>query len=784
MALSTDITEAIGDMGYVSLSKMPSPKKEYVVSFERLSGGLNLNELDYRIGNDETPEMKNLLWLDGVLSCRDGQVWVNSVPGDELYAAYEALWNGKMFIHSGTKLYCVNPETGVKTELFSKAGMTEGGTFFPYGENLYYKTKGSYVVITYDGTTFSASGVSGYVPVTLVNCSPVNGSGDVYQPENRISSKKELWYNAEFTLTSVVVGDLVVSIEDSYFRMRINTPGSYVFSYTTEWQLDGETVDPLDYGITVGGTPASGNSITVKLTFTDTYYLPVKDADVSKVVVDEVELTPEGFEITCSREELTATVDAATWRGEVNTSGNYTFVYASGTDTWSLDNVTVDLDDYGVSYSSTSIPALVDTDSITVSYEKGDYWVDTEAGAVHFYTAPPVTYPETNNTVQITYDKPNPVAEANIMDCTIVATYGGTGALCVVMAGCSTQPNAYFWNGQTTISMDPTYFPMTQYQLAGNAVDAITGFGKQQGYLIIFKDGSVGRTSLETTTADDRLAIDLPYTNINAKIGCDLPKTIQLIENNLTWCNTTQGVHFLANTSSAYENNVVCLSNKINESSDNWTQGLLYDVRNNSVKAVVSHDDEKRYWLVAGDHVWLWDYYLSNYKDPSWFYFDNIKGRAFIQKDDVIWHFDAQSRLTKFERVFYDYDPSENGNGAINKVFRFATQYFGTYDNLKTVNSVIINTRSDTNSIVDLYYMTDYEERRDLTQLQGIAWALVPRNLERRVLTGSGFAHVFRRKPHCRRVHYFTMRLENSTPTMDMSIVSAQIYYTYQGRYR
>lgn len=767
-------------MAYVNLSKMPSAKREYVTSFDTLAGGLNLQELDYRIDNNESPEMKNLLWREGVLSCRDGQVWVNGTDGGTFYTAYERLWNGCMFAHSGDSIYAVDTD-GTRTLLYTASDtMDVRGKFFPYNEKLYYKTEGHYVCIEYNNGAFSASDVEGYVPVTYINCSPLNGSGTIYQPENRISSKKTLWYNASYVLTPSVSGDFSVSVEETYFRIMCNNvPGTYVFTYTTEWKLNGNAVDPLAYGIAIGGTPVNGDTITIYYAFLNRYYLPLAGLNIDNITVDGVTKVQESLEYEVSTLGVTATLDKETWRSYVTVSGTYAFVYDYDNDVWTLNGSSVSLATYGIAV----VGSPVDQTTITVEYVRGDYYLDNDGASVIFYDAPPVTYPETNNTVHVTYSADNDTAYENIMDCRYAAVYGGTGALCIVMAGSKTQPNAYFWNGQTSIAMDASYFPMTQYQLAGDSVDPITGFGKQQGYLIIFKKGSVGRTTLGTETVDERMTIDLPYVGINSKIGCDLPHTIQLVENNLVWCNTVRGVHFLANTSAAYENNVVCLSDKVNDSGNSWNPGLLYDVRNVDAEVVVSHDDEKRYWLVANGHAWLWDYFVSRYTDPSWFYFDNINGRAFIQEHDDVWHFDSRSRLTHMERCYYDYDPI-GSSGAIDKVFRFATQFFGTYDNLKTVNSVIINTRSDTNSIISLRYLTDYETRDDLTPLEAVSWRLVPRNLTYRNLTGSGFAHVFRRKPHCRRIKFFTMRLENNSPSMDMSIVSAQIYYTFQGRQR
>ena len=92
--------------------------------------------------------------------------------------------------------------------------------------------------------------------------------------------------------------------------------------------------------------------------------------------------------------------------------------------------------------------------------------------------------------------------------------------------------------------------------------------------------------------------------------------------------------------------------------------------------------------------------------------------------------------------------------------------------------------RSDTNGTTRLTYITDYERRDDLTPLKVRHWRLWPRNLSYRSLEGTGFAEVFRRRPMCRRVRHYTMRLENSGIGEDLSIVSAQIFYNLQGKDR
>ena len=620
-------------MAYIKLSGMPDPKVEYTVNFSVLNGGLNINELDYRLGTDESPDIQNLIWRDGVLSSRDGQVWVSEDKTlGKGYALYERQFNGWLFAHIGAKIYALKPSADEPVFVQVYEGAPEiRGSFFQYYDKLYYKTVGAYIQIEYNSTddTFTAGAVEGYIPNTVLNATPAEGAGDLYQPENRIQSKKQVKYNASEGVTE--------------------------------------------------------------------YHLPVASIDaVTEVKVD----------------------------GVVKTEGT-------------------------------------------------DYTVNKTTGVVTFVTAPPVTTPATNNTVWITYDKANPDAYNSIMDCPYAATYGGSGDLCIVVGGCKAQPNAYFWNGNN-IAMDATYFPFSQYQLAGGADDAVTGFGKQQSYLVVFKEHSVGRTKLDTTEVDERLTIDLPYIAINDKIGCDLPWTIQLVDNNLMWCNREQGVHVLKDSSSAYENNIMCVSLKINGTGDR--PGFLSKIRRAEV--VSSLDDGKRYWVCTAKEAWVYDYENTAYKDPSWYYFTNINAVSFASELDDTWHLDADGRLTHFTRGFADYGQ------AIYKKFKFATQFFGGYDRLKTVKSVIIVTRSDTNSTAQLTYSTDYGTYKDPTALASSTWRLSPRNLATRNLEGAAFGSVFRRRPLLRRVRHFTMWLENNTAGEDLSIVSAQIFYVYEGRLR
>lgn len=631
----------------VSLNSYPAYAKTHVVDFPKLNGGLNIRELNYRLAVNQSPNMKNLWWQDGVLQCRDGQRYLSSATtlGTGWTCAEESFW-GHAFFHIGTGIYKADLSVLESGESYAPEDFTltavaanvpeNRGTFFRYGGCLFYKNRGGFFKISYQESTQSFTAVdmsqpvNAYTPIIVINASPDNGSGTAYQPENRLSPRKEVHYNAK--------ADTAV------------------------------------------------------------YHLPVKPVDeVVSVSVDGVEKT-------------------------------------LGT----------------------------------------DYTVDLAEGTVTFTTAPPVTDPATNNTVEIVYSRANADALSSIMDCCYATVAGNGNNLCILLAGSVKQSNAVFWNSNDNFTMNPSYFPMSYYNLCGDSDELVTGFGKQYDDLILFKSYSVGKLVFGVQTIDERDSIAFQYQSINSKIGCDLPWSIQLIENNLVFCNAHRGVHYVASSSAAYENNIVCISDNVNGAGE---VGLLHDIA--TAEVVASMDDGERYWLGMGGHVYLWDYRVSTADDPSWFYFTEVAGIAYFRDEaNKRYHLDAAGRVTVFERSFLDYA------GAIDKVYTFPTQYFGGYNRLKDILYILLVVRSDTDTEVKLRYDTDYERRVDLAPIQSFSWKLSPRNLQRRCLSVSRFGRVAKRKTGCRHVQHFSLTLGNNAAQEDLAIVSAQIYYRYQGEER
>lgn len=718
-------------VNYVNLTHLPTPKREYTVNFERLTGGLNLYAPDYRLKTNESPDMENMVWKNGTLCSRYGQNYVyvpETLEHSTEHSCFSELFWDNAFFHFGSKLYYAEPAARIEQGDFHElcdlasaeyAGLDYApnrGSWLRYGDNLYFKAPGVFVEIEFTGSGFGAHNVAtnAYTPITYINANWQNGSGDSYQPENRLSANKTIWYNAgteekvETFSGDGTTTDFTITTSDFVYVTDITVDGMSVGN----WDVSGTTLhfynSPNTWTVENGdmhmvtAPPAGTDNIVVTMQCAvKTYYLPVKDSHTQII-----EITVDGTATTA-----------------------YTF------------------------YPTT--------------------------GLITFTSAPPVTQPFTNNTVRVTYSLANTDAYNSIMDCPYAIVYGGNQNICMVVGGCNAQPNAFFWNGNN-IAMDVSYWPMEQYNLGGDTEDAITGFGRQQGQLVVFKNRSVGKVSMQftevanNTNSTARTYIEMDYTQINSKIGCDLPWTIQLIDNNLVFCNTEQGVHYIKDSSSAYENNIVQISTKVN--GDNGRVGLLQRIRDAEI--VSSFDDERRYWLIAGDKVFCWDYELSEAKDPSWFYLSGIDAPALFMDVDTIYHIDSYARVVVFDNSYADF------GGDFERRYQFATQYFGSYDRLKTVTRAIFTLRADTDFRIKITYKNDYEIRDDLTQIEHYGWRLVPMNLNWYNLSVEPFAHVAIRKPGCRHVRHFATVLTCTGAGFDMPLLSAQVMYKFEGRDR
>ena len=254
-----------------------SPHPTHTLDVTTLNGGLNLWDLDYRMKVNQSPDCVNVYWKDGSLASRPGQEYVfeQLEPDPEaetpvvdygvFCACFRRLWHEKIIAQKGTRIYAIDPEDGTHTDIFDPYdSLTQraGGTFFVFGDKLYYMNGVDYVVVTAStvGTSvvLSAARVQGYVPVVVINRQPSGSGGDLYQPENRIAAGKEVWFTADGTSTIYVLP--YQNLDQTGLIVKVTDPTTFVETTYTEVESNPGateyTVDRTAGTITFGAAPA------------------------------------------------------------------------------------------------------------------------------------------------------------------------------------------------------------------------------------------------------------------------------------------------------------------------------------------------------------------------------------------------------------------------------------------------------------------------------------------------------------------------------------------------
>ena len=672
---------------HVKLSSMPDPKELSSVRLKNLSGGLNLSVEPDECGSRQSPDLLNLCYRDGALRTRPGLRQL--IPGDGDYAEasgrvcfYGRLFHGFVVYACGTSIryFCPAEEAGAAEaptvqelpDCIPKG--TGRGSWFPFGEALYYKARGIYLALTLtacgtlqvstllrdrgDGSCTVGSDV--YTPVITISRSADGSAGTAYQPENRINPQKTVWFDVDAVSTD--------------------------------------------------------------------YILPVSGAEPVSILLDDEAAERNGTAFTFPGLGLTGQV---LYGSGAEDSGSNTLLR------FDRPICTAEDDESGESESETTTPA------------------------------------DRSNRLRVTYRLDNLQALWAIADCRCAVDYGGSDSVCVVMGGCSAQPNAIFWSGNGSAGVDPTYFPMEQYNLVGTCQDPITALSKYSSYLIVLQPHSCSRAgyAVETDAATGRDRIDLTLATINPERGCDLPWSVQLAGNNLVWAHTRHGVYYLSATSAAYENSVRAISRNVDGSARR--PGLLADLQAASADCVCSMDDGSRYYLKAGDYLWVWDHSLSAVSDGvsglSWWRHSGIPAESMTCADTTVTYLlDGQGCVRCFD---------EEAPVDFSAHWQSPTQTFGGLYRKKHFRQ--LNLELDTRQGATVTVKAACERtatasaEQRLSDAGGLTRPVAHLQLEPRAFH-TGLA-LRLRAPN---ISHFSLRLETEG---DLAIFSATMYYTAQG---
>lgn len=168
---------------------------------------------------------------------------------------------------------------------------------------------------------------------------------------------------------------------------------------------------------------------------------------------------------------------------------------------------------------------------------------------------------------------------------------------------------------------NPLYFSENAYIGVGRSSQAVTGFGKQDDSLIVFKEREIFRViygGINDLSGDDLIdqtlvdmtanEIKIGLQQIHGYIGCDVPNSIELCRNRLVFlCDGT--VYTLVSQSPYSERTVFSVSDLMGK--------RLKAEKPSALKNAFSADWNGRYLLFVGTHIYVMDYESAGYQHVS-----------------------------------------------------------------------------------------------------------------------------------------------------------------------
>lgn len=357
--------------------------------------------------------------------------------------------------------------------------------------------------------------------------------------------------------------------------------------------------------------------------------------------------------------------------------------------------------------------------------------------------------------------------------------YGGNNKSRIVLAGGGKAK--YYYSDV----FDATYWPESNYGILGNSEEDITGLAVQYSIMVAFKPNEMYQFSYytqssNTTTNDREYGIGAFQTAIiNDQVGCDVPGSIQLINNQLVWANTKMGLFVLNSTNILDERNVRPISRNIEGGIR--TNGILEE---HELTKAVSAEWDKKYFISVNGTCYMWDYNLGIYyntgkadNDASrlcWFKFDNWNANQYINVGDELYYSYENKLITCKAGIYNDFGEP------IHAIYQTPLFQFKAQSYLKTIKNIYIQCRGDEATTINLKYITEdnpdgeIEPEPIIINTNGwdtFTWSSF-------VWSMAAFGTTFRRKCQLKKIQMASLLFENNDADRDMSISHLAIEYS------
>ena len=419
----------------------------------------------------------------------------------------------------------------------------------------------------------------------------------------------------------------------------------------------------------------------------------------------------------------------------------------------------------------------------TTEYVEGtatNFTVDRQNYTVTFTSAPPVG---TDN-VFITAYVTNTAYINKIYKCKYAVSYGGNNNSHLFLAGGG--DSKYYYSD----AFDASYFPEMNYASIGATEDDITGFGLQYNVLIIFKPKEIFSVNYAfTQDTNGRETMVLASQPVNNEVGCDMPHSIQYIDNRLTWGNTTHGICTLCSTNIIDERNVRAISRNIN--GGDREDGLLAE---SNLTDAIAVDYDGKYILFVNNVAYVWDYRDAPFaeslkqtvddsaKATAWYKWDSIPsvkcacvlGNLYYGGSEAGELYYGGDKINAFTNSLNDFGE------AIEAYYQTPLFDFQAFESLKTIKKAFFEVRGDTATKIRITYITDDNPEGEADpediEIPAVLWDAFGWNSFGWSIMK--YAKTFARKCSVKKVLLFGILLENNEVNRDLSISGIKLKYT------
>lgn len=283
----------------------------------------------------------------------------------------------------------------------------------------------------------------------------------------------------------------------------------------------------------------------------------------------------------------------------------------------------------------------------------------------------------------------------------------------VWLTGNVDNPATTYWSGLTLNPVkDPFYFPDNNFVVLGSSGDPNSSMNPHNDSLIMFKEHSTHRASYVLLT--DGTA-QFNFNIVNYTTGCDMPYTVQMVNNDIVFSNTYKGVCILRGVvlSRGDERSIDSIGANINGT---VAKAGFLDEQISDLKKASSIDDGKRYWISVGSKAWAWDYVIKDFsgdeKVMSWWPMTNINASCWLLRDKEVFYGDRTTGLVakRTEGIY-------NDNGlAIDKFYEFKKMDFKSPEFLKNINFMWIIVPAGVASSMIIRWISDDDDESELIQ--------------------------------------------------------------------